>query len=159
MPIVLNTIKLEIAVIHLVGMLTAVISTKQLKMVIPLKLGNFLESLGVGRCSSNNNSFNIDIELLNKHFSSSDALDSVKKEELINALSSLPTHEFPPFCFSPFTERDVKMNILSISWNAVGTDCISRKMIMPILDIVIPILTHILNFSISVGKFPETKRI
>lgn len=118
------------------------------------KTWKFLESLGVGK-SSRNSSINTDIDLLNKHFSTSDTIDGIAKERTLSILSSATTPDFPPFTFESFTERDVKKNILSISSNAVGADDISRNMIVPILDIVSPILTHILNHSINTGKFPE----
>ena len=118
------------------------------------KTWKFLESLGVGK-SYQLTSSNIDVDLLNKHFTASNLIDTDCKKQTINALSLEPTSHSQPFYFSSFTECDVKRNIQSISSNAVGYDCISRNMITPILDIVCPILVHIFNFSISCGKFPE----
>lgn len=59
-------------------------------------------------------------------------------------------NNFPPIFFSLFAECYVKKNILSISLNAIATDCISGKIIAPFLDIVTPIIIFYV-FSISVG--------
>ncbi|CAK1598296.1 unnamed protein product [Parnassius mnemosyne] len=119
------------------------------------KVWKFLQSLGVGKASSSSFQHNFDIELLNQHFTSSSTIDSSDKERTLSILSSTPTPNFPPFKFTPFTDCDVKKNILSISSKAVGDDSVSRNMILPILEFVTPILTHILNKSISTSKFPE----
>lgn len=43
-----------------------------------------------------------------------------------------------------------------MSSDAVGCDNVSRKMLVPILDVILPVLTHILNVSIDSGIFPNT---
>ncbi|CAH2095156.1 unnamed protein product [Euphydryas editha] len=119
------------------------------------KVWKFLKSLGVGKLTNNSSPNNIDVELLNKHFSSSSLLDDIERNRTLNFLSKLPTPNFQPFNFLPFSECDVKRHIVSISSNAVGTDSVGRNMILPILDIILPILTYILNESIFSGHFPK----
>ncbi|KAG7295249.1 hypothetical protein JYU34_022246 [Plutella xylostella] len=83
-------------------------------------------------------------------------MDSDTKQRTLNHLSSMPTPDFTPFNFSQVTACDVKKSILSITSNAVGSDSVSRKMILPIIDIILPVITHILNSSISSNTFPST---
>ncbi|KAM3962176.1 RNA-directed DNA polymerase from mobile element jockey [Aphomia sociella] len=123
----------------------------------PAKIWKFLKSLGIGKNQNKNSSYNVNINDLNRHFSTPPvAFDSDLKTNTLNSLSSLPTPDYSPFIFSQFTQCDVKQNILAVSSDAVGADSISRKMILPILDIILPVITSILNFSISSGMFPTS---
>ncbi|KAL0879002.1 hypothetical protein ABMA27_003982 [Loxostege sticticalis] len=120
----------------------------------PAKVWRFLKSIGVGKTSNDSVSKDINIDLLNKHFSTSVAVDSTTKYNTITQLSSLPAPDYPPFNFSQVSDCDVERYTLSIASNAVGSDCVSRKMILPLLDILSPIISHILNHSLSSGVFP-----
>ncbi|KAG7294925.1 hypothetical protein JYU34_022691 [Plutella xylostella] len=122
----------------------------------PAKVWNFLRSLGVGKSRSDSIPQDLDLDSLNKHFTSVSAMDSGTKQRTLNHLSSMPTPDFTPFNFSQVTACDVKKSILSITSNAVGSDSVSRKMILPIIDIILPVITHILNSSISSNTFPST---
>ncbi|CAH2098371.1 unnamed protein product [Euphydryas editha] len=119
------------------------------------RVWNFLKSLGVGKQQQDINSQNLDLNLLNKHFSSSVTLDNITKLNTISQISASPTPDSPLFQFSQFTNSDVKKNILAVSSNSVGSDCISRQMVIPIIDYLVPIITNIFNFSISSGTFPS----
>lgn len=98
------------------------------------KIWNFLKSIGVGQTQNNINPHNIDLNLLNQHFSLSGTIDSAKKVTTINHLSAPPTLDIPHFESSQFSVSGVKRNILPIKSNAVGTDCISHKIIVSVLD-------------------------
>ncbi|KAJ8711529.1 hypothetical protein PYW07_014674 [Mythimna separata] len=91
---------------------------------------------------------------MNYHFTASSKFDRTVKLNTLDYLSALPTPSYSPFVFSEFSACDVKKSILSITSNAVGSDCISRKMLLPVLDIILPVICHILNFSASNGVFP-----
>ena len=121
----------------------------------PAKVWKFLKSLGVGKTKHKVNPSNLDLNSLNQHFTSSSTIDSTSKLKTLIDLSSLPTPQVPPFKFSQFTVCDVKRNIIAIKSDAVGADCISRKMIIPIIDILAPVITSILNRSIQRGDFPS----
>ncbi|CAK1591293.1 unnamed protein product [Parnassius mnemosyne] len=112
--------------------------------------------MGVGKSRNIVLSKDLNIDLLNHHFSSSSNLNGATKLNTLNFLSSLPTPDHSSFVLNQFSACDVKKSILSITSNAIGSDCISRNMILPVLDIIIPILCHILNSSISCGVFPST---
>lgn len=120
----------------------------------PAKVWKFLKSIGIGRSRNDSLPKDINIDLLNKHFTSSATMDGTAKTNTLNHLSSLPIPDYTPFVFSQLSDCDVKKNILSIASNAVGSDSISRNMILPLLDILTPVITHILNNSLSSSTFP-----
>ncbi|KAJ0171968.1 hypothetical protein K1T71_012731 [Dendrolimus kikuchii] len=120
----------------------------------PSKVWKFLKSLGVGKSVQNPVPNNFDIDSLNQHFTSTKYFDKITKSNTLKDLSSIPTPLHPNFILSPLSECDVKIAIKSISSNAVGSDGISRGMIVPILDVINPIITHILNSSIASCIFP-----
>ncbi|CAK1588609.1 unnamed protein product [Parnassius mnemosyne] len=121
----------------------------------PCRVWNFLRSIGVEKTRSCPISNNVDLNLLNKHFSSVSCLDNMAKSTTLTQLSSFPTPDFSPFVFRQFADCDVRKHILSIHSDAVGCDDVSRKMIIPLLDFLTPIITFILNFSISSSSFPN----
>ncbi|XP_045452327.1 uncharacterized protein LOC123661409 [Melitaea cinxia] len=118
------------------------------------KVWNFLRSLGVGK-SRQISSQHLDLNSLNLHFSSSVVIDNTTKLRTKNQLSTTITPDVPTFLFSQFSECDVKSSILAIKSNSVGSDSISRNMIIPLIDILCPVITFIFNFSISTNSFPS----
>jgi exonuclease III len=122
----------------------------------PARIWKFLRSLGVGKPRNVSPSSNLNLNLLNNHFSSPSTIDGHHKTETIKHLSSLPTPNYSSFVFSQFTDRDVEKAIQSITSGAVGSDLISRNMLLPILDILVPVISNILNTSISTSTFPTS---
>ncbi|KAL0869894.1 hypothetical protein ABMA27_006094 [Loxostege sticticalis] len=88
----------------------------------PAKVWKFLKSIGIGRTHNDPITKDINIDLLNKHFSTTVALDGLTKTRTLNQLSALPTPDHPPFNFCQVSDCDVKKNVLSIASNAVGSD-------------------------------------
>ena len=121
----------------------------------PAKVWRFLSKLGVGKSRTDATSKDVDLNSLNQHFSTSTSLDAGIKLSTLRTLSSKSTPNYSPFTFRQLTDREVKSSILSISSNAVGCDSISRNMIIPLIDILNPVITKILNSSISTGIFPK----
>lgn len=78
-------------------------------------------------------------------------MDIINTMGKINNLSSLPTPNSSQFLLSQFAACDVRKSIISINSNAVGSDGISRNMVLPILDEILPIMCHIFNYSISIN--------
>ena len=68
---------------------------------------------------------------------------------------SQPRPITPLFNFQIVTEIEVRRAFQSIKSNARGCDNMSRSMLSPIFDIVLPTLTHLFNFSLSTGSFPK----
>ncbi|CAK1592456.1 unnamed protein product [Parnassius mnemosyne] len=120
------------------------------------KVWNFLKSLGVGKAKRNVESLNLNLNKLNAHFLSSATIESATKKNTLVQLSAISTPNFSSFVFSQVTVNDVKKNILAITSDAVGSDSISRKMIIPLLDLLAPILTLILNRSFDTSVFPSS---
>lgn len=122
------------------------------------QIWKFLNSLGIGK-QLNETSFTINLDALNKHFSQAPIIlnDSTKSSTLLQ-LSKRPLPMCTPFTFTPVTECDVKRSILSISTRAVGEDGIHLQMILLLVDELVPIITYILNFSLSKGSFPSSWR-
>ncbi|KAJ0175142.1 hypothetical protein K1T71_009283 [Dendrolimus kikuchii] len=120
----------------------------------PAKVWKFLKSLGVGKSSHVSNSNNLNINLLNQHFATSSDFSPTIKSKTLKVICSLPTPQHSPFVLSQFTDCDVVRAVKSITSNAVGSDIISRNMILPILDVISPIISHILNYSIATTTFP-----
>ena len=122
----------------------------------PARVWKFLKSLGIGRSRNNFVSKDINLDSLNNHFSSSVTIDSATKINTLQQLSSLPIPDGSSFIFGQLSDCDVKTNINTIASNAVGSDCIGRNMIIPLLDILTPVITHIFNYSLSTSTFPTT---
>lgn len=119
------------------------------------KVWKFLKTLGVGKQRQAHFPNHLDINSLNQHFSNSCTFDAIVKASTLNQLSLIPTPDYSSFFFRQFTDSDVKRSILSISSNAVGSDSVSRNMIMLILDEILLVIQHILNASITSGTFPS----
>ncbi|CAH2216707.1 jg26201, partial [Pararge aegeria aegeria] len=120
------------------------------------RVWKFLKSLGVGKANRNIPCNNVNLNQLNKHFSSSCTIDSTTKLNTKNQILALPTPNDPAFIFSQIDVSDVKRCIIEVNSDAVGTDSISRKMITPLLEILAPIITFLFNNSINTGLFPSS---
>lgn len=63
------------------------------------------------------------------------------------------------FHFKLITEDDVLQNILTIKSNATGSDQIGIRLILYLCPLIIPVLTHIINFCFENGVFPRQWKI
>ena len=122
----------------------------------PAKVWSFLRSIGVGKSLINTSLNNLNVDHLNSHFTSSASINSKCKSDTLQFLSSRPLPNYSSFIFNLFSAFDVKRTILSIDSNAVGSDNISRAMIVPLIDLLAPVIAKILNTSISSGIFPSS---
>ncbi|KAJ8719480.1 hypothetical protein PYW08_011655 [Mythimna loreyi] len=115
----------------------------------------FLKTIGIGK-SDMDTCKDVDLSALNKHFSIPPITlnPSVKASTLLE-LSKTPVPNCPIFNLSPVSEEDVKKSLLAISSSAVGHDNLCSRMITPILPHLLPILTHIFNYSLYSGTFPS----
>lgn len=98
----------------------------------------------------------LEFNQLNQHFVTSDSIDGSTKLNTLTQISVTSASTFPSLTFSQFTVCDVKNNILDSNSDVVGADSISRKIIMPIIDIVAPIISSICSnyaFTIKVEFF------
>lgn len=122
-----------------------------------LKTWKFLSSLGIGK-QRNQTINNINIDALNKHFTSVTLMDLKTKDDTLTCIRASTTPDFPSFRFDSLTPNEVKKHILAIKSDAIGSDGISRKMILMALEKVTPILCHILNCSLFTSTFPNVWR-
>lgn len=119
----------------------------------------FLRSVGVGK-SQENACKDIDLTALNNHFSMPPiTLDPSTKSSTLLELSCLPAPRCPPFHFSFVALEDVKKSVLAISSSAIGNDGLCSRMIFPILPQLLPILSHIFNFSLTSRSFPSAWKL
>lgn len=97
-----------------------------------------------------------DLNALNQHFATTVPQPSLAcVTQSVSHVLGLPRFLSPEFSFQPVTEAVVSKSITSIKSNAQGNDCISKKMILLVLDIILPCVTHIFNSSILSGTFPQ----
>lgn len=68
-------------------------------------------------------------------------------------LRNYPT--FRPFAFRNVTHREVAIATLSVKSNAVGLDKIPLKFIKLMMPVILPIVTHIINFTITSSSCPR----
>ena len=92
---------------------------------------------------------------LNSHFASVSVSQDESEEEMKNAVSSAAEGGF---FFKEVTLADVVLAVSHFSSQAVGEDGIPQSVIAKSLPITGPILTAIINESLSSGAFPGTWR-
>lgn len=120
------------------------------------QLWTFLKTLGIGKSRTHSN-IDTDLNALNKHFSTPPlTLSDQNKAEALSNLDSIPLPDCPSFTFKLVSGRDVKRCISNITSKATGTDNVSILMINPILDIILPHITNIMNLSLLSSSFPST---
>ncbi|CAK1585439.1 unnamed protein product [Parnassius mnemosyne] len=110
--------------------------------------------MGIGKKRNDSLPPDLNFEMLNQYFSSSSSYVNNCKSRTLNHLHSLPTPDFPEFVLCQVADCDVKKNITAVTSNAIGNDNVSRNMILPLLDLLTPIITKIFNNSINTGTFP-----
>ncbi|CAG9124738.1 unnamed protein product [Plutella xylostella] len=117
----------------------------------------FLRSLGVGKPPNQEGQIPLDLNDLNRYFTSAPSLDPLTKMASLNLIKSTitPTPDIESFNFSPASRDEIKKIILSLKSKAVGHDSIGRVTITSLLDILLPAITHIVNHSLSSGQFPN----
>ena len=120
----------------------------------PADIWKFLKTLGISKSSSNLIPSNLSLNNLNQHFSTSVSLADDAKRKTIVDITSMPILPPDSFSFNPVTVLEIRKIFTSLKSKAVGCDGVSRVMIMLILDSILPIFTHIINFSLQAGVFP-----
>ncbi|XP_062532859.1 uncharacterized protein LOC134201637 [Bombyx mori] len=124
----------------------------------PADIWKLLGTLGIGRQRHSDFQATISLNDINFHFSSATPLNNQMKCRTLNYLNGLSRLNVDSFEFSSVAVDEIKNIILSIKSNAVGCDNISRRMIVTILDHLLPVIWHITNFSLSSGSFPSLWR-
>lgn len=76
------------------------------------------------------------------------------KIKTLSQRSALPIPDHSPFFLDRLLDFDVKKYVLLITTSPICYDCISRNKLVPILDIIFPVLTSLFNNSMSNSVFP-----
>lgn len=78
-----------------------------------------------------------------------------------DTLNFFKTNKFggTTFNFSPTDEKQVKKIINNIKTGATGHDDVSAEMIRMTLSITLPVITHIVNVSLTTQNFPESCKL
>lgn len=114
-----------------------------------------LKSYGVGNKTELELPDDINVDELNQHFTSIVPIpDPQTVDKAIKKIRALPCHSGPEFKFQLVGKEEVTEVLRSIKSQAVGTDGISIKLILNVLDEIINTITHIFNFSLYTGDFP-----
>ncbi|KAJ4431967.1 hypothetical protein ANN_20576 [Periplaneta americana] len=123
----------------------------------PRCLWNNLRDMGVGKKASEADVINIPLDKLNEYFTSPPTIRPEKqsKRNTINTLLANPPPSREKFFFSHITDSEVRRALKSIKSKAQGTDNISIVFINKLVDVVLPVITHIFNSSIITSVYPQ----
>lgn len=130
----------------------------QIEASSPAGIWSFLRSFGIGKSNSLDCKLPFDANILNMHFTSCMKLDQVTKIATLNEILNMPRPDIAPFEFSFVSQDSIHKIILSLKSKAIGSDDIGRIMISYILNHILPVLTHIVNWSLESGEFPDQWR-
>jgi hypothetical protein len=67
-------------------------------------------------------------------------------------------NECEKFYFQYVTSLDIRNAILSVKSNATENDLIAIRMIKPIINNILPVLTHLFKYSLQFSCFPDDWR-
>ena len=103
----------------------------------------------------NDNLCNIDANVLNEAFTSynNSPVNDIKLNEYIDKI--LESRKRPIFNFREVSEADVCKVAKSIKSNGCGVDGISARYLIMSIDVIAPIITHIINCSFKYRWFPD----
>ena len=103
----------------------------------------------------NNDVCNIDPDVLNEAFTSynNSPVNDVKLNDYIDKI--LESRRRPTFNFREVSEAEVTKVAKSIKSNACGVDGISARYLIMSIDVIAPILAHIINCSFKYKWFPD----
>ena len=114
----------------------------------------FLQSFGVGK-TKDANQVSLDLNVLNNYFTKPPiTMNAQIKTDTLAHLSHVVPPDCIPFVLKTVTEDIVKKGVRSLSTRAIGCDKLSLDMILPVLDDIAPVITHIINFSLTCNVFP-----
>lgn len=121
----------------------------------PQNIWKSLRPLGIGKPRPDVVA-STDLNSLNKHFSTPPLIiDPALKAKTLSEIHSSKISLTSFFEFETVTPEQVKKNLVSLHTKAVGYDGIGRNLLIPIIHIIIPPVTHIINFSLSSSTFPS----
>lgn len=120
----------------------------------PASMWKAVKEYGIGKQKCNCN-VNIDLNKLNEHFTSSSlTIDPLKKQSYLanNYLATPPDREkfYMPFVH----DAQTRQAIMRLKSKAKGVDELEIQLFKKIIDILVPYITHIFNYSLMTGTYP-----
>jgi len=115
-----------------------------------------LRNLGIGKTRHDLN-INISLDELNNHFINlAPPLNENVKLETLNNLKTVYNAPNEQFYFSGVNPASIKQIINSLKSNACGSDNLNAKLLKLSVDVAIPAITDIINYSLMSGSFPRS---
>ncbi|MDW0176719.1 MAG: reverse transcriptase family protein, partial [Nitrososphaeraceae archaeon] len=120
----------------------------------PTNIWRFLSTIGIGK-TREESGCQFDANLLNSFFAKSPTVfDPVTKLDALNSI--IPSMaDLKQFTIADTSEAEVKSNLLAIKSKSSGSDGISIDALKPIIDVIVPTITDILNTSLATAIFPS----
>ena len=102
----------------------------------------------------------IDVNALNTHFASQvAAVENEGKDELLAHLSSRALPDRPSFNFDLVVSDDIRLFFKEVKTHAKGHDDLGICFLSMIFECILPTVTHIINFSLFTGSFPDSWKL
>lgn len=115
-----------------------------------------LKCLGIGKSHPQIDTY-ISLESLNHSFINNvPSFDSNLKKQSLAFLQNSETIYKDEFFFSSVEHEDVIKIVQSLKSNASGSDGINAKLLKNSLNVIYPIITEIINFSLMSGQYPSS---
>lgn len=120
------------------------------------EMWSVIYSLGLNK-KENNNVMSVSLDDLSKHYA---RVSSVQYPEKVEAIrleydKDCDTHYDDRFYFKYITPENIVNTVNSFTSNAVGVDSLSARFVKICLPIILPILEHVLNYSLQNSWFPD----
>lgn len=118
---------------------------------------NTLKNLGIKQDKSSQISVDVPLNDLNNYFTNvAKPIEPTLKVKSLQSLASQQPIIQDKLYFHNVSHLEVAKIVSSLKSNANGSDNITAKQLKIILEFSLPALTHIINFSLMTGTFPQT---
>ena len=117
----------------------------------PEEYWKILRSVGLGR-KRDEKPLSVPLESLNEFFCKKE--DGFDSTAAIDEYSDVSTDR-DPFLIGEVSEEIVKKNLMAVKSSSIGADGIPVTVLHTLSDVIVPILTHIFNYSLTTGCYPD----
>ena len=119
-----------------------------------MELWRNLRSCGLVKNKTQENCVKIDPNVLNAVFIQKDDTN-ISSADCVSQYPEPRCTQDDKFYFKNITPLDVSNTFKLITSQSVGTDSISLRMLKPLIDILLPSLCHLFNYSLQCSCFPD----
>ena len=120
---------------------------------------NTLKNLGIAKEKSHESSVDVSLDDINDYFLNvSRPIHPIVKQNMLQYLE-MNASTVDKFYFHNIDYHEVSKIVTSLKSNSKGSDGISAKQLKLVLQFALPALTHIINFSLTTGIFPEAWKL